>query len=48
MEKKKTTHTRTVPTCFGVVVTMERDEESMGEQKAFPFKFLFFKKHPAF
>ena len=41
-KKKQNPHIRTVPTCFGVV-TMEKDEASMGEQKAFPFKFLFLK-----
>ena len=37
----KNPNMRTVPTCFGVVVTMEKDEESMGEQKAFTLKLLF-------
>ena len=39
---------RTVPTCFGVVVTMEKDEESMEEQKAFTLKFLFLKSNQHF
>ena len=40
-QQQKNPHMRTMPISFGVVVTMEKDEESMGEQKAFTLKLLF-------